>query len=68
MAIITNIPTPYMKKQWECEYLDITVFYFTNIEKDRYWKINSFKGVKEVFLKVLSFKSFHFNPGVLKTV
>ncbi|MBP2047056.1 glycosyltransferase family 4 protein [Methanobacterium aggregans] len=72
IAIITNIPTPYRKKQWEyysnCEYLDITVFYCANIEKDRYWNVDSSEGIKEVFLRGISFRSFHFNPGVLKTV
>ena len=72
LAIITNIPTPYRKKQWEyyskCKYLDITVFYCANIEKGRYWKINSSEGIKEVFLKSISYKTFHFNPGVLKVI
>ena len=72
VAIITNIPTLYRKKQWEyyamCKYLDITVFYCANTEKGRYWKINSSERFKEVFLKGLSYKSFHFNPGVLKVI
>ena len=71
IAIITNIPTPYRKKQWEyyskCPSLDLTVFYCANTEKGRHWKINS-EGNKEVFLKGLSYKSFHFNPGVLKLI
>ncbi len=70
VAIVTNIPTFYRKKQWEyyssCEYLDITVFYCANIENDRYWEIKSSEGIKEVFLKGLSYKSYHFNPGILK--
>ena len=72
IAIITNIPTPYRKKQWEyyskCKQLDITVFYCANVEKGRHWKISSSEGIKEVFLKGLSYKSFHFNPGVLKVI
>ena len=72
IAIITNIPTPYRKKQWEyyskCTYLDITVFYCANVEKGRHWNINSAEGIKEIFLKGLNFKSFHFNPGVLKII
>ena len=72
IAIITNIPTPYRKKQWEyySKYpsLDLTVFYCANTEKGRHWKINSSEGNKEVFLKGLSYKSFHFNPGVLKLI
>lgn len=72
IAIITNIPTPYRQKQWEyfadCEYLDITIFYCSDIENDRHWSVNSSKGVKEVFLGGLCYKKLHFNPGILKVV
>jgi len=72
IAIITNIPTPYRKKQWEyyskCPSLDLTVFYCANIEKGRHWKINSSEGIKEVFLKGISYKSFHFNLGILNVI
>ena len=72
IAIITNIPTPYRKKQWEyyskCKQLDITVFYCANIEKGRHWEISSCEGIKEIFLKGLTYKSIHFNPGVLKVI
>jgi glycosyltransferase involved in cell wall biosynthesis len=71
VAFITNIPTPYRKKQWEyyskCKNLDITVFYCANTE-DRLWKINSAEGIKEVFLKGWSYKSYHFNMEVLKVI
>lgn len=70
IAIITNIPTPYRKKQWEffakCKYLDMTIFYCAKKHKDRYWSVDSSEGVKEVFLNGITFKSFHFNPGILK--
>lgn len=72
IAIITNIPTPYRKALWEYYskhyLLDITVFYCSHIEKNRYWDVDSSKGVKEVFLSGLNFKSIHFNPGVLKVL
>ncbi|WP_281774506.1 glycosyltransferase family 4 protein [Methanobacterium formicicum] len=72
VAIITNIPTFYRQKQWEyysnCEYFDLTIYYCANIEPGRHWKIKPSKGVKEVFLKGLSYKSFHFNPGILKII
>ena len=55
IAVITNIPTPYRKKQWEfyakCKYLDITIFFCANKEKGRIWDVRSSEGVKEVFLK-----------------
>lgn len=70
IAIITNIPTPYRKAQWEYyskhSLLDITVFYCSPIEKNRYWDVDSSKGIKEVFLDGLNFKSIHFNPSILK--
>jgi len=70
IAVITNIPTPYRKKQWEfyakCKYLDITIFYCANKEKGRFWDVGSSEGVKEVFLKGITFKYIHFNPGILK--
>lgn len=72
VAIITNIPTPYRNKQWEyyskCKYLDITVFYCAKIENDRHWEVDSSKGIKEVFLKGLTYKNYHFNPGILKVI
>lgn len=72
IAIITNIPTPYRQKQWEyysqSDVLDITIFYCANLEDGRQWNINSAEGVKEVFLRGLSYKSIHFNPGVLRVI
>lgn len=72
IAIITNIPTPYRKAQWDyyskCKDLEITVFYCAPIEKDRYWDVESSEGVKEVFLKGFSHHYYHFNPGVFKVL
>lgn len=72
IAIITNIPTPYRKAQWEyyskCNSMDITVFYCSNIEKNRYWDVEPSHGIKEVFLRGFQLGSLHINPGVLKVI
>lgn len=72
IAIITNIPTPYRQKQWEyyskSDALDITIFYCAKLEEGRHWSIDSAEGVKEIFLRGLTYKSLHFNPGVLKVI
>jgi glycosyltransferase involved in cell wall biosynthesis len=72
IAFITNIPTPYRRKQWEyyskCECFDITVFYCSQSEKDRNWDMQLAEGTKEVFLKGLSYRSFHFNLEVIKVI
>lgn len=70
IAIITNIPTPYRRKQWECyskcKYLDISIFYCAKTEKERYWDVYRSEGVKEIFLNGINYGDFHFNPGILK--
>jgi glycosyltransferase involved in cell wall biosynthesis len=68
LAIITNIPAPYRKGQWErfakIKNLDITIYYCAKREPDRFWEIGSVQGVNEVFLKGISLWRFHFNPGI----
>lgn len=70
LAVITNIWTPYRKKQWEIYSkipdLSITVFYCSKLEKNRFWNIIPASGVREVFLKGISYLGWHFNPGVFK--
>lgn len=72
VAIITNIPTPYRKKQWDyyakSGKFEIMIFYCKSTEEGRSWEYNPSKYLKEIFLKGISFKSFHFNPSILKTI
>jgi len=68
IAIITNTPTPYRQKQWECyskiHDLSITVFYCSKREKNRFWNVQPASGVREVFLKGVGYREWHFNPGI----
>ena len=72
IAILTNIPTPYRRKQWEYysnhSNLDLTIFYCAKEEKDREWEVKNAYGVREKFLKGISLFKFHFNPGILKII
>jgi len=72
IAIITNMPTPYRKKQFEyySKYadIDLTVYYCTKIENDRFWRFKSSEGVNEIFLKGFNFFNFHFNPSIIYIV
>ncbi len=72
IAIITNIPTPYRQKQWEhyskVDNIDITVFYCSNKEQDRFWNVKPAFGIKEVFLRGIHLKDLHFNPGIFKII
>ena len=72
IALITNIPTPYRKaqvKHWEMEgQYDITVYYCAQREQGRYWKFGENDGLREVFLRGFHFKTFHFNPGILRVL
>ena len=68
VAVITNIPAPYRQKQWEhyatIRNLSITVFYCGKSEKDRFWDVQPASGVREVFLRGIIFRKWHFNPGI----
>jgi len=68
IAIVTNIQTPYRQKQWECyskiDGLNITVYYCSKSERNRYWSVLPAGGVREVFLKGVNYRGWHFNPGV----
>ena len=71
-AIITNIPTPYRRKQWEYyskqDNLDLTIFYCAKKEKDRLWNVKNASGVKEVFLSGIIFFNLHLNPSIFKVI
>lgn len=68
VAVITNIPAPYRQKQWEhyatIRNLSITVFYCGKSDKDRFWDVRPASGVREVFLRGLSYRKWHFNPSI----
>jgi glycosyltransferase involved in cell wall biosynthesis len=68
VAVITNIPTPYRQKQWECyatiPNLSITVFYCGKSEQDRFWDVQPASGVREVFLRGITYRKWHFNPSI----
>lgn len=70
IAIITNMPTPYRRKQFEnySKYFNLTIYYCTKLENDRFWTFKNSKGVTEVFLKGLSIMNIHFNPGIIKII
>ena len=73
VAIITNIPTPYRREQWECyaklQNVKMTVYYCAHTEKGRFWKFEPASNVQEKFLKGIDLgKGLHFNPGILSVV
>jgi L-malate glycosyltransferase len=69
VAVITNIPTPYRQKQWEhyatIRNLSITVFYCAKREQDRFWDVQPAHSVREVFLRGISYRKWHFNPSII---
>ena len=72
VAFITNIPTPYRQRQWEhfarLKDINITVYYCAHIKKGRFWNINPARGVKEIFLRGITFRNLHFNPDIFSII
>jgi glycosyltransferase involved in cell wall biosynthesis len=72
ISIITNIPTPYRRKQWEYfskqDNLDLTIYYGAKIENDRFWTFKKASNISEKFMNGVSLSKFHFNPGILKII
>lgn len=72
ISIITNIPTPYRRKQWEYfskqDNLNLTIYYSAVSEHDRFWTYQNASNVEEKFMRGFSFHQFHFNPIILKVI
>ncbi len=71
IGILTNMPTPYRTGMWKAyskvKDVNITLFYCTSKEKDRYWHVEKEHDLKEIFLPGLTlFNSIHINFSIIK--
>lgn len=73
IGVLTNMPTPYRRAMWS-EYLKVdsaqmTYFYCSEKENDRYWEVSKNEKVNEIYLKGFTLKNtVHFNFEIIRYV